>query len=116
MVRTWLLAYTMDQTLSAQLGKPSSMRGESSVTMYSSVLPNAGDGVKLRGEEALLDAAVICWTVSGTAFPNSLASTDHLDTSQEWAQILARALDIFRSDGSHDNAGGSVGSQDCYPE
>ena len=33
-VRTWLMSYVVDRTLSAQLGKPSSMRGESSVGSY----------------------------------------------------------------------------------
>ena len=33
-IRTWLLSYIIDRTLSAQLGKPSSMRGENSIRLY----------------------------------------------------------------------------------
>lgn len=33
-IRTWLLSYIIDRTVSAQLGKPSSMRGENSIRLY----------------------------------------------------------------------------------
>ena len=37
-IRTWLLSYIIDRTLSAQLGKPSSMRGENSIRLYMNLI------------------------------------------------------------------------------
>jgi hypothetical protein len=42
-IRTWLLSYIIDRTLSAQLGKPSSMRGENSVRMYVALIMDGED-------------------------------------------------------------------------
>ncbi len=37
-IRTWLLSYIIDRTVSAQLGKPGSMRGENSIRLYMDLL------------------------------------------------------------------------------
>lgn len=41
-IRTWLLSYVIDRTLSAQLGKPSSMRGENSIRLYMDLIMEKG--------------------------------------------------------------------------
>ncbi len=42
-IRTWLLSYIIDQTLSAQLGKPGSLSAENATSMYQKLI--------LEGEE-----------------------------------------------------------------
>ena len=37
-IRTWLLSYIIDRTVSTQLGKPSSMSGDDSVRLYVQLL------------------------------------------------------------------------------
>ena len=37
-IRTWLLTYVIDRTLSAQLGKPTTLRGEHSFQLYSDLI------------------------------------------------------------------------------
>jgi len=44
-IRTWLLAYTTDHTLSAQLGKPDSMRGEGGLGVYIRLLEGSDGGL-----------------------------------------------------------------------
>lgn len=48
-IRTWLLTYIIDRTLSAQLGKPATMRGEHSFQLYSDLIS--------RGEGKTIDDA-----------------------------------------------------------
>lgn len=57
-IRTWLMSYVIDRTLSAQLGKPSSMRGENSINEYMKLLK--------EGEErpTAEDLSVAAWAVS----------------------------------------------------
>jgi hypothetical protein len=61
----------MDRTLSAQLGKPSSMRGETSIRRYLALLPStmapATESTRDwygNEEDRLQDIAVASWTVS----------------------------------------------------
>jgi hypothetical protein len=65
MIRTWLLTTVTDRTLSAQLGKPSSMRGENSVQRYLSLLYGyIEDSKKAKDHQAVLDdSAVALWAV-----------------------------------------------------
>lgn len=44
-LRTWLLTYIIDRTLSAQLGKPTTLRGEHSFQLYSELI-SKGEGGK----------------------------------------------------------------------
>lgn len=44
-IRTWLLTYIIDRTLSAQLGKPTTLRGEHSFQLYSELI-SKGEGGK----------------------------------------------------------------------
>ncbi len=65
MVRTWLMSFISDRTLSAQLGKPSSMRGDGSVPSYIKVLmePTSPDA---SGEDSSGDDfSIAAWAVSG---------------------------------------------------
>ena len=39
-MRTWLFTYIIDRTLSVQLGKPVTLRGENSVQVYCDLLRN----------------------------------------------------------------------------
>lgn len=66
MIRTWLLTTVTDRTLSAQLGKPSSMRGENSVQRYLALLYGYIEVSKRTGDhQAVLDdSAVALWAVS----------------------------------------------------
>jgi hypothetical protein len=64
-IRTWLLSYIIDRTLSAQLGKPSSMRGENSVRKYAALIT---DGDDFPTED---DVWVAALAVSNVPFPLS---------------------------------------------
>lgn len=44
-IRTWLLTYVIDRTLSAQFGKPTTLRGEHSFQLYSDLI-SRGEGMK----------------------------------------------------------------------
>lgn len=69
--RTWLMAYVLDGTLSAQLGKSASVQGDGGVGVYVKILTES--------PEASADDALVA----------ALA---------EWTQILTRAMDSFKSD------------------
>ena len=71
-IRTWLLGYIIDRTLSAQLGKPGSLSAENATTRYQKML--------LEGDER---------PTADDVWVSCLA---------EWAQILVRAIDLFRSE------------------
>jgi hypothetical protein len=45
-IRTWLCGFILDRTLSAQLGKPSSVRGENSVSFYMDLIKQGMQGGK----------------------------------------------------------------------
>ena len=45
-IRTWLCGFILDRTLSAQLGKPSSIRGENSVSFYMDLIRQGMQGGK----------------------------------------------------------------------
>ena len=45
-IRTWLCGFILDRTLSAQLGKPSSVRGENSVSFYMDLIRQGMQGGK----------------------------------------------------------------------
>lgn len=68
--RTWLMAFVIDGTLSAQLGKSASVRESGGVGVYVSILTDDGASV----DDALVAALA------------------------EWTQILSRAMDSFKLD------------------
>jgi len=82
-IRTWLCGYIIDRTLSAQLGKPSSVRGENSVSFYMDLIRQGMQGGK---DDVRVASLAVSLSIGIDA--------DH----QEWTQILARALDTFRSE------------------
>jgi hypothetical protein len=45
-IRTWLCGFILDRTLSAQLGKPSTVRGENSVSFYMNLIRQGMEGGK----------------------------------------------------------------------
>jgi hypothetical protein len=45
-IRTWLCGFILDRTLSAQLGKPSTVRGENSVSFYMDLIRQGMQGGK----------------------------------------------------------------------
>lgn len=83
--RTWLMAYVLDRTLSAQLGKPASIRGESGVDVYVKILTDSPDsadfGIDRRPSR---DDVLVA----------SLA---------EWTQLLSRAMESFRAETTTDS-------------
>lgn len=71
MVRTWLMAFVIDGTLSAQLGKSPSIDESGGVGVYVKILKESPGA---SAEDALVAALA------------------------EWTQILTRAMDSFKSD------------------
>jgi len=65
-VRTWLLCYTLDGTLSAQLGKPSTLHGEGSIGRYLITLRETCQQDDLDEDDRELDLSVASLTVSMT--------------------------------------------------
>jgi hypothetical protein len=63
-IRTWLLCYTLDGTLSAQLGKPSALQGEGSVVRYAATLKTVCLEDDVDEEDRVLDLSVASLTVS----------------------------------------------------
>lgn len=62
-VRTWLLCYTLDGTLSAQLGKPAALQGEGSVARYAATLKMVCMEDDLDEDDRVLDLSVVASTV-----------------------------------------------------
>ncbi|WVF68280.1 hypothetical protein IAT40_003045 [Kwoniella sp. CBS 6097] len=79
--RTWLGAYIVDQTMSIQLGKASSMRGEQSVRLYINLLRSSRDA-----QQASTPSLSDLWIAA-------LA---------EWTQLLTRAVDSLHSKSDND--------------
>jgi hypothetical protein len=63
-IRTWLLTHVIDRTLSAQLGKPTTMRGEHSFQLYSELI-SQGEGKKTI-DDAWVSSLVVCRNLSTT--------------------------------------------------
>lgn len=78
-IRTWLMSYVIDRTLSAQLGKPSSMRGENSINEYMKLLKESEE--KPTAE----DLSVAAWAVSFIAclrlHPKNVTHGPGMDTN-----------------------------------
>ncbi|WVQ95847.1 hypothetical protein IAU59_002946 [Kwoniella sp. CBS 9459] len=81
--RTWLGAYIVDQTMSVQLGKASSMRGEQSVRLYMDLLRGRPVELLQQGSGSSMDDLWIA----------ALA---------EWTQLLSRAVDSLHSKSDND--------------
>lgn len=100
MIRTWLLTTVTDRTLSAQLGKPSSMRGENSVQRYLSLLYGyIEQSKKTNDHQAVLDdLAVALWAVSnivGCSIHSLKCSPTGMDTdSQQSARYLSQSGNV----------------------
>lgn len=62
-LRTWLLTYIIDRTLSAQLGKPTTLRGEHSFQLYSELI-SQGEGGRTIDDVWVSSLAVSCLTES----------------------------------------------------
>ena len=78
-IRTWILSWVIDRTLSAQLGKPAMTKGDLGVNLYAELL---------RSESSIDDTWVAALAVRA---PYCLGADD----LQEWAQIMSRAHDVF---------------------
>jgi hypothetical protein len=63
-IRTWLLCFVVDRTTSAQLGKPSSMRGENSIRQYLQLAREMEADSSADGPSRLDNLSVACWAVS----------------------------------------------------
>lgn len=70
-VRTWLMVYVVDGTLSAQLGKPAS-RSREDYTQYIQILLNS-----------------------------PLRDDTYVAALTEWTQLLLRAIELFRTESDH---------------
>jgi hypothetical protein len=99
-IRTWLLTYVIDRTLSAQLGKPATMRGEPSFQLYSDLLSHG------EGRKTIDDA----WVSSLAVCPSSSRLDNEL-IMKEWTQVLGIVHDVFGSDSSDFPTARSVSSQ-----
>lgn len=62
-IRTWLLTNIIDRTLSAQLGKPTTLRGEHSFQLYSELI-SKGEGGKTIDDVWVSSLAVSAKTLS----------------------------------------------------
>jgi hypothetical protein len=106
-LRTWLACYIVDRKLSAQLGKPASVRGENGIRLYMELLGR----LKAKGQEGVDDVWVITMAVRLPliALPLFSMVTRQRDSeakawthacvnSQEWTLIMTRATDSFRNE------------------
>jgi hypothetical protein len=122
-IRTWLLCYTLDGTLSAQLGKPSALQGEGSVGRYAATLKTVCMEEDADEEDRVLDLSVASLTVShGLSLiarkDERLADRRFLCAAgypQEWTQILVRAVECFKMSNIQSQAGTDIWASD-FPE
>lgn len=92
-LRTWLCVYVVDRTLSSQLGKPPSVRGENAIKLYLDLL-------RTHKEQS---SAEDLWVM---ALAVSLFTYRHDDSDcQEWTMILTRATDVFRNEAADYTSG-----------
>jgi hypothetical protein len=119
-IRTWLLCYTLDGTLSAQLGKPSALQGEGSVVRYAATLKTVCLEEDVDEEDRVLDLSVASLTVSlGRPLIMVMAQLMSLVACagrlQEWTQILVRAVECFKMSNIQSQAGTDIWASD-FPE
>ncbi|WRT67273.1 uncharacterized protein IL334_004240 [Kwoniella shivajii] len=87
--RTWLGAYITDRTMSAQLGKPSAIRGERSFRLYIALL-------RQPCQDKMASSSI-----AGVE-PRHVLDDLWIAALAEWTQLLAQSIEAFRAEAEAD--------------
>lgn len=97
-IRTWLMSFVVDRTLSAQMGKPSSMRGESSVRQYLELI-STGEQKPTADDIRVAALAVGSVTAGKWADTDATISNGHRSLPGEWMPFARMRLTTRRLKG-----------------